>query len=45
MAVQTRVAAPTHRHWRLTPMPALDGLRGLAVAGVVLYHFGYLRGG
>ena len=25
--------------------PALDGLRGLAVAGVVAFHLGYLRGG
>jgi len=26
-------------------MPGLDGLRGVAVAGVVLYHLGYLTGG
>ena len=26
-------------------IPALDGLRGVAVAGVVLFHLGYLRGG
>lgn len=30
---------------RLAPMPALDGLRGLAVAGVLAFHLGYLRGG
>ncbi len=26
-------------------MPALDGLRGVAVAGVLLFHAGHLRGG
>src|SRR5690349_860069 len=29
----------------LRHQPALDGLRGLAVAGVLLFHGGHLRGG
>jgi peptidoglycan/LPS O-acetylase OafA/YrhL len=29
----------------LTHEPALDGLRGLAVAGVLVFHGGYLQGG
>ncbi|HEY4376365.1 MAG TPA: acyltransferase, partial [Acidimicrobiales bacterium] len=32
-------------HPKLRRIPALDGLRGLAVAAVVMYHFEHLRGG
>ncbi len=30
---------------KIRHVPALDGLRGLAVAGVLLFHGGHLTGG
>ena len=39
-ATETSAATPRLRH-----EPALDGLRGVAVAGVLLFHGGHLAGG
>jgi peptidoglycan/LPS O-acetylase OafA/YrhL len=36
---------PTARHVSLAPRPALDGLRALAVSGVMAFHAGVLPGG
>ena len=34
-----------HRPGSIAHVPALDGIRGLAVAGVLMFHLGHLRGG
>ncbi|NND75580.1 MAG: acyltransferase [Ilumatobacter sp.] len=47
MSVDTAAVVPvpaTNRR-KLEYRPALDGLRGLAVAGVVAFHLGHLQGG
>jgi peptidoglycan/LPS O-acetylase OafA/YrhL len=43
--VSARSAGTSDDRPRLTHQPALDGLRGLAVAGVLLFHGGHLSGG
>lgn len=43
--VAERAVVEEDHHPALPHMPALDGLRGLAVAGVLLFHAGHLVGG
>ncbi len=45
LPVLDRAPAGPRRASTLRHVPALDGLRGIAVVAVVAFHFGYLRGG
>jgi len=42
---ESSAPAPSASSTRLRHMPALDGMRGAAVAGVLLFHGGHLEGG
>ena len=45
MAFEGATAAARDRAPTIEPIPALDGLRGVAVAGVLAFHAGLLPGG
>ncbi|MGZ4728316.1 MAG: hypothetical protein ACXWB2_11400, partial [Acidimicrobiales bacterium] len=44
---RTPRAKPVEKRTTIPPLPGLDGLRGVAVAAVLLFHagFGWARGG